>query len=211
VLLHAAEFLLLFVIGPAIFAFTRHRIPAIPTLWGLTAWCLLILLRDPAFDRRTLWNPAPFARCAPSILIIFAVVAATGITLVLRFGEPGTFLNLPRTKPRLWALLILLYPILSVYPQGIVYRAFFFTRYRDLFPTAETMVLASAFAFTWVHLVFRNKLALIMTALGGLLFAMRFFQTQSLFVTSFEHSLYGLFLFTVGVGRSFHHAEMRRT
>jgi membrane protease YdiL (CAAX protease family) len=209
VLFHAVEFLLLFVIGPALFAFTRHRIPAIPALWVLTAWCLLILLRDPSFDRVTLWNPAPFARYAPSILILFLVFAAIGAAMVLRFGAPGTFLNLPRTQPRIWALLVLLYPVLSVYPQGIVYRAFLFNRYRDLFPSTEATVLASAFAFAWVHIIFRNKLAVIMTSLGGILFALRFVQTRSLFVTGFEHSLYGLFLFTVGVGRSFHHGSVR--
>ena len=68
-------------------------------------------------------------------------------------------------------------------------------------------MLASAFTFTYVHIVFRNKLALGLTLLGGTLFGIRFFQTDSLFVTSFEHALYGCFMFTVGVGRSFHHRQ----
>ena len=104
---------------------------------------------------------------------------------------------------------MLLYPILSVYPQGIVYRAFVFDRYRDLFGPPWAIVLASAFVFTYAHIVFRNWLALILTFLGGVLFGIRFLQTDSLLVTSFEHALYGCFLFTVGVGRSFHHASAR--
>jgi membrane protease YdiL (CAAX protease family) len=209
VALHAVEFLLLFLIGPTVFAYTRHRIPAIPALWALMAYCLFILLRDPGFDRASLWNTAPFAHYAPSILGIFTVAAAVGIVLVLRFGEPGLFLNFPRSNPRLWSLVMVLYPLLSVYPQGIVYRAFVFHRYRDLFDPPWAIVLASAFAFTYVHIVFRNRLALVLTFLGGILFAMRFRQTNSLFVTSFEHALYGCFLFTVGVGRSFYHAATR--
>jgi membrane protease YdiL (CAAX protease family) len=206
---HAVEFLLLFFIGPAIFAYTRHRIPAIPALWALTAYCLFVILRDPGFDRGSLWNTAPFAHYAPAILGLFALTAAIGIALVLRFGPPGLFLNFPRSNPRLWGLVMMLYPVLSVYPQGIVYRAFVFHRYRDLFGPPWAMVLASAVAFAWVHIVFRNRLALVMTLLGGMLFGIRFHQTGSLFVTSFEHALYGCFMFTVGVGRSFYHAAAR--
>lgn len=205
--LHAVEFLLLFLIGPTLFAYTRHRIPAIPMLWALTAYCLFILLRDPGFHRGSLWNSAPLGHYAPPILELFAAAAAIGIALVLRYGSPGLFLNFPRSKPRLWGMVMMLYPILSVYPQGIVYRAFVFDRYRDLFGPSWAIVLASAFAFTYVHIVFHNKLALMLTGLGGILFGIRFLQTGSLFVTSFEHSLYGCFLFTVGVGHSFHHAH----
>jgi membrane protease YdiL (CAAX protease family) len=208
---HAVEFLLLFFIGPTVFAYTRHRLPAIPVLWALMAYCLFILLRDPAFDRESLWNAAPLGHFAPAILRLFAVVAMIGIVLVRRFGAPGLFLNLPRSNPRLWSLLMVLYPVLSVYPQGIVYRAFVFDRYRDLFGAPWAIVLASAFAFTYVHIVFRNRLALVLTLLGGILFGIRFLQTDSLLVTSFEHSLYGCFMFTVGVGRSFHHASARET
>jgi membrane protease YdiL (CAAX protease family) len=209
--MQAVEFLLMFFIGPTVFAYTRHRIPAIPMLWVLMAYCLFVLLRDPKFDRGSFWNAAPLDRYGWAILGLFTVAAVIGIVLVRRFGAPGLFLNFPRTNPRLWGLVMVLYPLLSVYPQGIVYRVFVFNRYRDLFGPPWAIVLASAFAFTYAHIVFRNWLALILTLLGGILFGIRFLQTHSLFVTSIEHALYGCFLFTVGVGRSFHHASARRT
>jgi membrane protease YdiL (CAAX protease family) len=211
VAMQVVEFLLMFFIGPTVFAFTRHRIPAIPVLWVLMAYCLFVLLRDPKFDRGSFWNSAPLGHYAWAIVGLFAVAAVIGIGLVRRFGAPGLFLNFPRTNPRLWGLVMLLYPVLSVYPQGIVYRAFVFARYRDLFGPPWAIVLASAFAFTYAHIVFRNWLALILTLLGGILFGIRFLQTGSLLVTSFEHALYGCFLFTVGVGSSFHHASTQRT
>lgn len=34
------------------------------------------------------------------------------------------------------SLVMILYPVQSVYPQGIVYRTFVFGRYRDLFGLA---------------------------------------------------------------------------
>jgi membrane protease YdiL (CAAX protease family) len=103
-----------------------------------------------------------------------------------------------------------LYPILSVYPQGIVYRAFIFERYRELFGPSWAIVLASAVAFAYVHIVFRNPLAIGLTFLGGVLFAYRYLQTGSLFVSSFEHALYGCAIFTIGLGRSFYHGAVRR-
>jgi membrane protease YdiL (CAAX protease family) len=206
---HAIEFVLLFVVGPALFAFTRHRIPAIPALWVLTGWCLYVLLNDPSFDRARLWNTAPFLHALPSILALFTLAVGIGVALVLRFKR-DLFLGLVRSNPSLWGLLMVAYPVLSVYPQGIVFRAFFFERYHDIFGPRWLLVLASAFAFTWVHVIFRNPIALVLTGFGGLLFAMRYVQTSSLFVTSFEHALYGCAIFTIGVGRSLHHTSNRK-
>lgn len=208
--MHAVEFVLLFFAGPTLFASARHRMPAIPALWVLTALCLFALLRDPGFDRAHLWNAAALRPSAPAILGLFGLATAIGIALLLRYMPPGTFLNFPRSNPRLWILLMVLYPVLSVYPQGIVYRAFLFERYRDLFRPGWAIVLASAVAFAYVHIVFRNRIALVLTFLGGVVFASRYLKTGSLFVSSFEHALYGCAVFTIGIGKSFYHAGVQR-
>lgn len=205
----AFEFLLLFVIAPPLFAFTRHRIPAIPVLWLLAVWCLYALWHDPQFDRRRLWNAAGFGRNAMGIATLFAIILMIGIVLVRRFA-PETFLQFPRQNPVFWGLVMVLYPVLSVYPQGVVYRAFVFERYDKLFGTGWWMVVVSAVAFAWVHIVFRNWLAVGLTFLAGLLFAFRYRATESLAVSSFEHALYGCAIFTIGLGRWFFHAVARR-
>jgi membrane protease YdiL (CAAX protease family) len=209
VALRLAEFFLLFFAGPALFTYKRHRIPAIPVLWVLTAWCLFILLHDPAFDRARLWNAAEFSSRAAAILSLFACAAVIGSALARRLMPPGHFMSLPRSNPRLWGIVMLLYPVLSVYPQGIVYRAFIFERYQSLFRPGWIMVLASATAFAYVHIVFRNRLAVVLTFIAGILFAFRYMQTGSLFVSSSEHALYGCGIFTIGLGRSFYHAGRR--
>ena len=206
---HAIEFLLLFFAGPTLFAYARHRIPAIPALWLVMAYGLFILLHDPTFNRERLWNASVFWRYAPAILGLFAIAAAIGVVLVLRFA-PDLFLAFPRSNPVFWALVMVLYPVLSVYPQGIIYRAFVFERYRDLFGSGWMMVVASAIAFAYVHIVFRNPLAIVLTFLGGFVFALRYLQTGSLFVSSFEHALYGCAIFTLGLGRSFYHGAVQR-
>ena len=103
---------------------------------------------------------------------------------------------------------MVLYPVLSVYPQGLLYRAFFFDRYADLFPGKWTMILASAAAFAFMHIVFRNWPAVALTFAGGLLFAVRYAETGSLTTSCFEHALYGCWLFTVGLGQYFYHGTI---
>jgi membrane protease YdiL (CAAX protease family) len=196
------EFVVLFFVLPTVFSIGRHRLPAIPGLWVLTAYCLFVLLHDPGFGREHLWSAGTLRQSAATILLVFAVATVIGTVLVLRFA-PGLFLSFPRTNPRLWGLIMLLYPVLSVYPQGIVYRAFVFERYRDVFSPGWAIVLASTIAFAYAHIVFRNPLAVGLTFLGGLLFGFRYLETGSLFASSFEHALYGCAIFTMGLGRWF--------
>jgi uncharacterized protein len=195
------EFLILFFLLPTAIYVGRFRIHAIPMLWVLMAYCLWVLSRE---GRLSLVQPefAGLAERLSSIFVIFAAFVIVITALVYRYARRD-FFSFFRKQPALWLLVMVLYPLLSVYPQGIIYRVFFFERYRALFPSAWLMVLMSALAFTYVHVIFRNWLAVGLTALGGLLFAMRYAQTGSLFVSSFEHALYGCWLFTVGLGRSF--------
>jgi membrane protease YdiL (CAAX protease family) len=104
---------------------------------------------------------------------------------------------------------MLLYPVLSVYPQGIIYRSFLMHRYSPLFPSQWAMILVSAIAFAWLHIIFRNSLAIVLTFGGGLLFAWRYQSTNSLLTSSFEHALYGCWLFTLGLGQYFYHGRVR--
>jgi uncharacterized protein len=55
-----------------------------------------------------------------------------------------------------------------------------------------------------MHIVFRNPVAVILTLAGGILFARRQLQTGSLVVSSFEHAIYGCFVFTIGLGQFFY-------
>ena len=55
--------------------------------------------------------------------------------------------NFPRATPFFWALVMLLYPLLSVYPQEIIFRSFLFHRYAIIFPKPWLMVAVSAGLF----------------------------------------------------------------
>jgi len=201
------EFLALFVVLPLAYRFSPVQVPALPLLWVVSGYACWQLLRDPQFHRAQLWNAAPLAGQLSSILALFALVALT-LWLGVRYFAPHLEWSFVRQNPVFWALVMVAYPVLSVYPQGLLYRAFFFARYAPLFPGRWPMIVASAAAFAFLHIVFRNPLAVALTFGGGLLFAARYAETGSLATSSFEHALYGCWLFTVGLGQFFYHGTI---
>jgi uncharacterized protein len=201
------EFLLLFVAAPLAYRFSPVRIPAIPLLWIVSGYAWWQLMRGPHFDRAQLWNAGQLPAHLAAILITFAVAAAV-IWLGVRRFAPEREWGFVRRNPAFWAVVMVAYPVLSVYPQGVLYRAFFFERYRELFPGRWTMIVVSAAAFAFLHIIFRNRLAVGLTFAGGLLFAFRYAETQSLATSCFEHALYGCWLFTVGLGEYFYHGTI---
>jgi CAAX protease family protein len=201
------EFLIVFVALPLAYRFSPVRIPALPLLWAVSGYALWQLLRDPHFDRSLLWNAGPLTHHLGSILAIFAIAAAA-IWLGVHRLTPQLEWSFVRSNPTFWAIVMVAYPVLSVYPQGILYRAFFFERYAVLFPGKWTMIFASAAAFAFLHIIFRNTLAVALTFAGGLLFAFRYAETNSLLTSSAEHALFGCWLFTVGLGQYFYHGTI---
>jgi hypothetical protein len=201
------EFLAIFVGVPLALVLGKPGIPPLPVLWLAAAYALIALWRDPEYPRAQLWNPRPLRGQLLSIFLLFALGAAGIAGLIYRFA-PRLFFNFIRTHPAVWALVMLLYPVLSVYPQGILFRSFLLHRYRNLHASPRqqqwALILLSALAFSFMHIVFRNWVAVVLTFAGGILFARRHLETRSLFVSSFEHALYGCFVFTVGLSQFFY-------
>jgi len=202
------ELLLIFVALPLAYRLSPWPIPALPVLWIVTLYCLWQLRRDPAFPASHLWNPNPLTSQLGSILILF-LIGASLLYAGVKLFAPELLFSFARARPVLWAAVMVLYPILSVYPQGIIYRSFLMHRYAALFPSQWMMVLVSAIAFAWLHIIFRNPLAVALTFAGGLLFAWRYQTTNSLLTSSTEHALYGCWLFTLGLGQFFYHGRTR--
>ena len=64
--------------------------------------------------------------------------------------------------------------------NALIYRAFFFHRYAVLFRTPTAMIIASALAFGWGHLIFENVLAVALSTAGGVLFAWTYHRSPCL-------------------------------
>jgi membrane protease YdiL (CAAX protease family) len=126
------------------------------------------------------------------------------LTIMTRMAMPGQFLDLPRQRPVLWLAIMLLYPLLSVWPQEVIYRRFFFARYAPIFGEGAGLIAASALSFGFAHVLFLNWIAVAMTAVGGAIFAADYARHRSLRLACLEHSLYGCLIFTIGLGRFFY-------
>lgn len=108
--------------------------------------------------------------------------------------------NVLLQKPKLWIIILFVYSFFSVYPQELLYRTFFFKRYKGLFKNEALFLFVNAILFSLAHLFFKNSLVIVLTFLGGLLFVCTFNKTKSTLLTSIEHAIYGSWLFTVGMG-----------
>lgn len=198
----AAEFVLLFVALPLVYRLGFIPLGKIPFLLLIVVGVAVVLARDPGFDRRLLWNAAPLGRELRRIAPLF-LLAAAGIALYTAIAWPERLFDMPRTETSTWLLLLVLYPLLSVYPQELVYRTFFFHRYAALLPHPAVRIGANAAVFGFMHIVYDNWIAVVATAIGGLLFAWTWERSRSTLTVSVEHALFGCWMFTVGLGAFF--------
>ncbi len=199
------EFCLLFIILPVFLFIFRLKLKRllIPVLIIAGITCLIILLKDKNFNRKYLWNPIKIKVFLKTIFLRFVIFAGI-ITAVVYFFYPDIFLIFPKYRPYLWLMVMVLYPLLSVYVQEIIYRTFIFHRYKPLFKTELALIIVSALSFGLVHIVFANFLAPLMTTAGGFMFAYNYSKNRSLLAVSVEHGLWGDFIFTIGLGIHFY-------
>ncbi|MDQ7910234.1 CPBP family glutamic-type intramembrane protease [Phytohabitans sp. ZYX-F-186] len=200
----AAEFLALFFGVVGAYALAGSPGSPIPFLLVGAVAAYVYLRRQPGFERRDLTRAAAVPPALPAILAGWAVAAVVGV-VVLAVARPEQLLDLPREEPLLWGLVAVFYPLLSVYPQELIYRAFLLHRYAPLLGTGAGAATASAAAFGFAHVIFGNVLSVLLTLAGGWLFARRYQKSRSLLAASVEHALYGVLAFTIGFGDLFYH------
>ena len=176
----------------------RHKILV---LLAVCIACLVLLLRDKTFDRSR-FRLNGFSNWR-TLSMRFAIIASC-LALYTVLAEPGNALGLLRHNPAQWALIMITYPLFSVVPQEIIYRAFFFHRYSSLFVHKRVSVVTNAVLFAFAHILFRNWVAVIGSFVAGLLWATTYLKSRSLLVVSIEHALYGNFAFTLGIGYYFY-------
>ena len=187
------------------FAVWRQWLPVplilIP-LYILTAYAVWWLVKHGGFGVKRYWvgdDSVAEKTLLKIILLRLVAVTATVLAVVLVF-YPEKLFALPTTHPFNWLAFLVLYPLLSVLPQEVLYRAFFFARYQVIFPNKKMMIAASALCFMFMHIVFDNGIALLSTLIGGVLFALTYSRSRSLRLVCLEHTLYGYVMFTAGLG-----------
>ncbi|MDZ7716529.1 MAG: CPBP family intramembrane glutamic endopeptidase [Balneolaceae bacterium] len=197
------EFLLIFIGMPVVFYFNLLPIQKVVALLIVTLVCVLILWADSSYNMKKLFYRPTSVEQRKRLLVNSLVVAGSIAGLVLLI-HPSTFLDLPRENTQIWLIIMTLYPLLSALPQELIYREFFFYRYEQLFPAKWALLLMSAASFSFLHIVYDNQWALLISFVGGVMFARTYQRTRSLYWVSVEHAIYGALIFTLGMRQYFY-------
>ena len=208
-----AEMAMLYVALPLLLTLARLRFrtfPVIPVLWIAAMPVAIWLVRRRGF---TLLAVLGIGDCAiPERRLAFtlarAIPAAAVLVVLLHRLHPEWLFSFVSIHPAFWIVVMFAYPVLSVVPQGIIYRAFFRERYAALFPNPAVRTLVAAVCFSFCHVFFLNVWALLLTFVGGLLFWRTYERTGSLLLANLEHALYGDLVFTIGYGAFLYHGTM---
>ena len=193
-----SELFIIFIGIPVAFAFPFN--PWIKLCIGLMGflYIIIVLLRIEKLKFKIAPNLNWKSFFKKTFLKLLLIALITFVFIF--FTDKDALFNVVISKPKLWVVILFVYSFFSVYPQELVYRTFFFQRYKGLIKNKNLFIFISAIVFSLGHFFFRNTLVLVLTFLGGLLFAITYYKTKSTLLVSIEHAIYGSWLFTVGMG-----------
>jgi len=172
-------------------------------LLALAAGAVLLLAITPGFSFRRLLSGPVFREWK---LILGCTVLVAGVSLgVALLLLPHRVLVLPFYDRPEWLLVLGAYPLLSAFPQELIYRALFFERYGALFPGTIAASVANGAAFGFGHIIYMHSLTIILTAAFGVVVGWAYLtRGRSVLLTSVMHSIAGWMIFTSGLGTYFH-------
>lgn len=192
------EFFLIFIILPVSFILNYpFLVKALLAVSGFV-YVVYVLVKVEGNEFKVAPNLRWKSFCT-GVFIKFIIIAVLTIAYMLLTAKSDLF-HVLYQKPKLWVVILFAYAMFSVYPQELIYRTLYFQRYASFFKSKSLFVFINASVFSMAHLFYRNPLVLLMTFLGGILFALTYDKTKSTLLVSIEHAIYGFWLFTVGMG-----------
>ncbi len=197
------EFAIIFLALPVLYLMFPI-LPKIPLLLLMTMYCFAAMIIDKKFPIGSLMDgKEALKKEINPIMKRFVFFALLIAALVFAFRKELLF-SFPLQNVYLWVGVMLLYPIFSAYPQELIYRSFFFWRYKQIFKSKFLIGMMSAWLFAFMHIVYFNPVAILFSLIGGIIFARTYARTNSLLIVAFEHALYGAYIFTIGLGVYFY-------
>ena len=191
------EFFFIFLILPSAIFFLDSSIIVFLTLYLVFTLSIVILYFDKSFSFNSLRKKVDW-----KFIIIFSLIFFSLSFFYVILVDKDLLFIFPKTNFELWLLVILIYPFLSVIPQEIVYRVFFFQRY---FPNERSfyfLTLLNMIVFSYGHIVFNNMHAILITAIVSPIFTYAYLK-KSFFTCIILHALGGQIIFTLGLGKYF--------
>ncbi|REL25890.1 CPBP family intramembrane metalloprotease [Thalassotalea euphylliae] len=198
------ELTCLFVLLPLLLWQFNHFISALvlPILSLVGAICLWLLIKDRRFKRFRLTNRLGFNRRFGATMVFFFGLMLSS-TLAVAILAPESLFQLPLNWPDTWLLLLLLYPLFSALPQEVIFRTFLFHRYKTILPRKQHRIWLSSTSFGFAHIIYGNWVAVLLSTVAGYCFSQTYAVSRSTLLVALEHSLWGVWLFTLGLGHYF--------
>ncbi|MEM0987490.1 MAG: CPBP family intramembrane glutamic endopeptidase [Pseudomonadota bacterium] len=200
------EFLALFVGVPVAmyiwFDYIQERRLLFGLIWMLAIIAFALLLRTPGWQPRDLLKGPVFAKW-PMILLFTVLTGAVSTGFVFAI-EPSMFLSFVQSNPVMWMIVMVFYPLLSAWPQEVIYRSLFFERYGVLFASPVVLIIANGALFGFGHLFYINWITITMTAFGGAFMGWVYWRYRSMLLAWVIHAIAGQIVFTAGLGRYFY-------
>ena len=208
-----AELVALYVALPALLTLGRlrfHSFPVIPVLWLAMAPIAVWLVRRRGYTPLAVLGigKAAITERRLALTLVRVLPAMLAMVALLHLIHPDWLFSFVSSHPKFWLVVMFAYPVLSVVPQGVIYRAFFRERYASLFPNPAMRTLVAAACFSFCHVFFLNVWALLLTFVGGVLFWRTYEKTGSLLLANIEHAVYGDLVFTIGYGGFLYHGTL---
>lgn len=173
-------------------------------LWAATAYCAYQLWREsngrPHEKIIRLWKWDAVNKANIIAIIPRFLIATIFVMTFTYFYAPEQFLYLPREKPAFIPFFMIAYPLLSAFPQELIFCSFFFHRYKVFFKTDTGRIIASAIVFGYAHMLYLHWIPPVFSGVAGIIFAQTYAKTRSLSLVTIEHSIYGIMLFISGLG-----------
>ena len=177
----------------------QSKILIFTLLYLVFIFTFLKLRKDKSFSSKALTKKINWRIS----FIFFFVFLIFGYLYVL-FYDPNLLFSFPKNNFRLWVIVMFIYPFFSVIPQEIVYRVYFYHRYKKLFSgNLLLLTLLNLFFFSFAHIVFNNPHAILITAIASPIFSYLYIK-GSFLTCVLVHSLGGQIIFTLGLGRYFY-------
>ncbi len=203
-----AEFALLYLALPVLIAVRLPPQQMFAALFAVTVLGLGLLWRTPGFSLRELTRGMEEVRLLPLALLALVTFAASWV--ILDQTRPGALFALPRERPLMLAVIVVLYPVLSALPQELLFRPLFFRRYGTLLPRRPLALVLNAALFSLAHLMYWHWIVAAMTFVGGLIFAWAYEVRRSFPLALALHSVAGCVLFAAGMGVYFYSGNVVR-
>lgn len=202
------EFIAFYVILPVVLAVAMPHHWFFPVLFAMTAAGAWLLTRTQGFswgELRGGWRGLDWR-----LLAGFGVLTAAVSTGIVEAFVPGQFLGLVRRNPAFFAVIVVLYPILSALPQEVLFRVLYFRRYGAMLPKGAAGLVLNGVVFSLAHLMFWSWVVSLMTFVGGIIFAWAYEWRGSFALASALHAVAGWILFGVGLGAFFYLGDVVR-